>query len=179
MSRIGKNPIQLPEKVEVKLDGNHITVKGPKGTLQKTFNSEIIIEKDEKSVTVKPPTQSKFHRSLHGTVAAEIKNMIKGVNEGFEKTLKISGVGYRALLNGKVINLNVGYSHPIDMQIPEGLEASVEDKGLTIKLKGSNKQKVGQFAAEIRALREPEPYKGKGIKYADEHITRKAGKRAV
>ncbi|MFA5479404.1 MAG: 50S ribosomal protein L6 [Candidatus Muiribacteriota bacterium] len=179
MSRIGKNPIEIPEKVEVKVNGTQVTVKGPKGTLTETFHSDIIIELEDKAIAVKRPSELKLHKSLHGTVAARVRNMVTGVTAGFEKTLNIAGVGYRAALNGKTLNLSLGYSHTIDVPVPNELEAAVEDKGLTIKIRGIDKQKVGQFAAEIRSLREPEPYKGKGIRYSDEVIIRKAGKRAV
>jgi large subunit ribosomal protein L6 len=179
MSRIGKNPIAIPDKVDVKINGLEVTVKGPKGTLNETFADGVEIKMEDKNILVTPKSQSKFHRALHGTVAAKIKNMIKGVTEGFEKVLNINGVGYRAVLNGKVLNLSLGFSHPVDVELPEGIEVAVEDRGMTIRVKGIDKQKVGQFAADIRKLRKPEPYKGKGIKYADEHIMRKAGKRAV
>lgn len=179
MSRIGKNPIAIPDKVEVKVNGTEVTVKGPKGQLNETFHNDIIIEHSNNEILVKRPSENKFHRALHGTVAAKIKNMINGVTNGFEKVLNISGVGYKAVMKGNDINLSLGYSHPIDVPVPQGLAAVVEDRGMSIRISGIDKQKVGQFAAEVRALREPEPYKGKGIKYSDEVIIKKAGKRAV
>ncbi|MCK9225298.1 MAG: 50S ribosomal protein L6 [Candidatus Muirbacterium halophilum] len=179
MSRIGKNPIVIPAKVEVKVNGTDVTVKGPKGQVNETFNSEVIIEHNNNEIQVRPFSEIKFHRALHGTVASKIKNMITGVTVGFEKVLKISGVGYKANMKGNDLNLLIGYSNPIDVKVPAGLEAAVEDRGMSVKITGIDKQRVGQFAAEIRALREPEPYKGKGIRYSDEIIIKKAGKRAV
>jgi large subunit ribosomal protein L6 len=179
MSRIGKNPIVIPDKVEVKVNGTEVTVKGPKGQLNETFNSEVIIEHNNNEILVKKFSDLKFHRALHGTVAAKIKNMITGVTVGFEKVLKISGVGYKANMKGRDLNLSLGYSNPIDVVVPTELSAEVEDRGMSIKITGIDKQKVGQFAAEVRSLREPEPYKGKGVRYSDEVIIKKAGKRAV
>ena len=179
MSRIGKNPIAIPDKVDVKVTGTTVSVKGPKGNLTREFHPEVKISQKDNSVLVEKYSDAKFHRSLHGTVASHIKNMIHGVTEGFEKVLIINGVGYRAVMKGNTINLSLGYSNPVDVELPKGLEAEVEDRGLTLKIRGIDKEQVGQFAAEIRDLRRPEPYKGKGIRYSDEHIIRKAGKRAV
>ncbi len=179
MSRIGKNPIIIPDKVDVKLNGNEVTVKGPKGQLTETFHEDIIIESKDGSIIVTRPTEQKKHKALHGTVASKIRNMVKGVTEGFQKVLQINGVGYKAAMKGNALSLSLGYSHPIDVELPQGLSAVVEDRGMTIKIDGIDKQQLGQFASEVRALRKPEPYKGKGVKYADEHIMRKAGKRAV
>jgi len=179
MSRIGKNPIAIPDKVDVKINGNTVSVKGPKGSLSREFHPEVRIHQKDNSVLVERYSDAKFHRSLHGTVASHIRNMIKGVTDGFEKALIVSGIGYRAVLKGNTLSLSLGYSNPVDVELPQGIEAEVEDRGLKLKIKGINKEQVGQFAAEIRDLRRPEPYKGKGIRYSDEHIIRKAGKRAV
>lgn len=176
MSRIGKKPIQIPEGVEVKIDNNLISVKGPKGTLFQQINSAVFLEiKDGKEieVTVKNETD-KNERSQWGTARAVIANMIKGVVEEFEKKLEVNGVGYRVSMSGKTVILIVGYSHDVKFPLPEGINATVE--GNTITITGSDKHLVGEIAANIRKVRKPEPYKGKGIKYIDEVIRRKAGK---
>ena len=174
MSRIGNKPITVPDGVEVKLDGNNITVKGPKGTLERELHKNITVTLDGNVITVTRPNDQKENRSLHGLTRTLIHNMVVGVTEGYTKTLEVNGVGYRASKSGKKLTLNLGYSHPVEMEDPEGLEAVVEDNKIIIK--GIDKEKVGQYAAEIRDKRRPEPYKGKGIKYADEVIRRKVGK---
>ena len=176
MSRIGRLPIDIPAGVEVKIEeGNKVTVKGPKGTLEKCLPVEMTIKQEDNQVVVTRPNDLKKMKSLHGLTRSLIANMITGVSEGYEKKLEINGVGYRAQKKGKEITFNLGFSHPVVMTDPEGLE-SVLDGQNKITIKGIDKQKVGQYAAEIRSLRKPEPYKGKGIKYADEVIRRKVGK---
>ena len=176
MSRIGRLPIDIPAGVEVKIEeGNKVTVKGPKGTLEKCLPVEMTIKQEDNQVVVTRPNDLKKMKSLHGLTRSLIANMITGVSEGYEKKLEINGVGYRAQKQGKKLILSLGYSHPVEMEDPEGLE-SVLDGQNKITIKGIDKQKVGQYAAEIRELRKPEPYKGKGIKYADEVIRRKVGK---
>ena len=174
MSRIGKNPITVPDKVTVTVNDNLVTVKGPKGELSRQINKEISVELKDGVITVTRPSDDKTHRSLHGLSRTLINNMIIGVTEGYSKSLEIQGVGYRAAKQGKKLTLSLGYSHPVEMEDPEGLEAVVEDNKIIVK--GIDKEKVGQYAAEIRDKRRPEPYKGKGIKYADEVIRRKVGK---
>ena len=175
MSRIGRMPIAIPAGVTVDLaENNKVTVKGPKGTLERVLPSEMEIKVEGAEVTVSRPNDLKKMKSLHGLTRTLIYNMVVGVTDGYEKTLEINGVGYRAQKQGKKLVLSLGYSHPVEMEDPEGLETTVE--GNLIKVKGIDKEKVGQFAAEIRAKRSPEPYKGKGIKYADEVIRRKVGK---
>lgn len=176
MSRIGNKPIDIPENVEVTIDkGNVVKVKGPKGQLEKKMHPDMIIEQEENQVLVKRPTEHKNHKSLHGLTRSIISNMVEGVTKGFEKKLELSGVGYRAKLQGKNLELNVGYSHPVIIEAPEGIEIEVP-KNTQISVKGIDKEMVGQVAAKIRATREPEPYKGKGIKYEGERIIRKVGK---
>ena len=176
MSRIGRMPIALPAGVTVDIaENNKVTVKGPKGTLERVLPAEMEIKLDGTTVTVSRPNDLKKMKSLHGLTRTLINNMVVGVSEGFEKKLEVNGVGYRAQKNGKVLVLSLGYSHPVEMEDPEGLEVTVEGQNL-ITVKGIDKEKVGQYAAEIRGKREPEPYKGKGIKYADEVIRRKVGK---
>ncbi|WP_105616891.1 50S ribosomal protein L6 [Vallitalea okinawensis] len=178
MSRIGKMPIEIPAGVEVKLaEGNHVTVKGSKGTLEKRLPEEMNITVEDNQVVVTRPNDLKKMRSLHGLTRTLIANMVEGVTKGFEKKLEINGVGYRAAKQGKKLNLTLGYSHPVEMEDPAGLESVVEGTNVII-IKGIDKEKVGQYAAEIRFKRPPEPYKGKGIKYADEVIRRKEGKTA-
>ena len=176
MSRIGKLPITVPAGVEVTLaEGNLITVKGPKGTLTRKLADDMNIAVEAGVVTVTRPSDLKKHRALHGLTRTLIFNMVEGVTKGYEKVLEINGVGYRAAKSGKKLTLTLGYSHPVEMEDTEGIETVVEGTN-KITVKGIDKEKVGQFAAEIRTKRPPEPYKGKGIKYADEHIRRKVGK---
>ena len=174
MSRIGRKPVVIPAGVEVKLDGHTLTVKGPKGTLTRTFHNRMNIAVENNEIIVTRPTDDKEDRSLHGLTRTLIHNMVIGVTEGYEKVLEVNGVGYRASKSGKTLTLNLGFSHPVEMIDPEGLESTVD--GNKIIIKGIDKEKVGQYAAEIRDKKRPEPYKGKGIKYADEVIRRKVGK---
>ena len=176
MSRIGKLPVAIPSGVEVKVEeGNLVTVKGPKGTLQRKMGDDMNIAVENNEVVVTRPSDLKKHKALHGLTRTLIHNMVEGVTKGYEKTLEINGVGYRAAKSGKKLTLTLGYSHPVEMIDPDGIE-TVVDGQTKIIVKGIDKEKVGQFAAEIRTKRPPEPYKGKGIKYADEHIRRKVGK---
>jgi len=175
MSRIGKNPITVPAGVEVKVDGSTVTVKGPKGTLTKEFKPVMKITVDGAVVTVERPDDEAANRSLHGLTRTLINNMIIGVTEGYQKVLEVNGVGYRCQKTGKDVNLNVGFSHPTIVSDTEDCTLEVPQPNQII-VKGIDKQKVGQYAAEIRSIRPPEPYKGKGIKYADEVIRRKEGK---
>ena len=175
MSRIGRMPIAIPAGVTVELaENNQVTVKGPKGTLSRVLPSEMEIKVEGSEVTVTRPNDLKKMKSLHGLTRTLIHNMVVGVTDGFTKELEVNGVGYRASKAGKKLTLNLGYSHPVEMEDQEGLESTVD--GNKIIIKGIDKEKVGQYAAEIRDKRRPEPYKGKGIKYADEVIRRKVGK---
>ena len=174
MSRIGRKPINIPAGVTASVDNGVITVKGPKGTLDFKFNPAMTVEIKGDVIEVTRPNDAKENRSLHGLTRTLIHNMVIGVTEGYSKTLEVNGVGYRASKAGKKLTLNLGYSHPVEMEDPEGLESEVQDNKIIIK--GIDKEKVGQYAAEIRDKRRPEPYKGKGIKYADEVIRRKEGK---
>ncbi len=176
MSRIGRMPVVLPDGVEVQIKGSHVRVKGPKGELQHTFPADMKISLEDGEVNVNRPSDAKHHRSLHGMTRAIINNMVVGVSTGFEKILEVNGVGYRAELSGKNLVLNVGYSHPVEVEPPEGINFEVDTRTRQIKVAGYDKQVVGQVAADIRKIRPPEPYKGKGIKYLDERIRRKAGK---
>ena len=173
MSRIGRHPIAIPAGVTA--ENNVVTVKGPKGTLEKALPTEMEIKQEGDEVVVTRPNDLKKMKSLHGLTRTLVANMVTGVTKGYEKVLEINGVGYRAQKQGKKLILSLGYSHPVEMEDPEGLE-SVLDGQNKITIKGIDKQKVGQYAAEIREKRKPEPYKGKGIKYADEVIRRKVGK---
>ena len=175
MSRIGRHPVEVPAGVEVKIaENNVVTVKGPKGTLEKALPTEMSITMEDGHVVVTRPNDLKKMKSLHGLTRTLIQNMVTGVSQGYEKTLEVNGVGYRAQKQGKKLVLSLGYSHPVEMEDPEGLESAVD--GNKIVVKGIDKEKVGQYAAEIRDKRRPEPYKGKGIKYDDEVIRRKVGK---
>ena len=175
MSRIGKHPIAVPAGVEVKVDGSTVTVKGPKGTLTKEFKPSMSIAVDGGFVTVTRPDDEKENRALHGLTRTLVNNMVIGVTEGFTKELEINGVGYRAAMQGKTLNLSLGYSHPVLYEAKEGVTIEVPAPNKII-VKGANKEDVGATAAKIREYRQPEPYKGKGIKYVDEHIRRKEGK---
>jgi len=180
MSRIGKQIIKVPEGVEITISGNTIKVKGSKGELSYTFSSSIKVIYKDNQIQVKRDSDEPEERSLHGLTRALIQNMITGVSKGFEKRLEIIGVGYRAQTSGKKITLNLGFSHPIDLEVPDGVavEMDKEQKNVII-VSGIDKQAVGQFAANIRGFRPPEPYKGKGIRYTDEYVARKAGKAAA
>ena len=177
MSRIGRKPIAIPAGVEVKVDGSVVTVKGPKGQLTNTFNADMAIAVEGNEVVVTRPSDNKEHRSLHGLTRTLIANMIQGVNEGFKKELQVNGVGYRVQKQGTNLVMNLGYSHQVIMPEIDGITIEVPGPN-SIIISGPDKQKVGQFAAEVREKRPPEPYKGKGIKYIDEHIRRKEGKAA-
>jgi large subunit ribosomal protein L6 len=176
MSRIGRMPVVVPKGVKVEIQGSFVHVTGPRGEMQHTFPAAMQISFNEGNVEVKRPSDERVHRSLHGMTRALINNMVVGVSTGFEKTLEINGVGYRAEIQAKNLVLNVGYSHPVIMEPPAGISFEVEAKTRQIKVKGYDKQMVGQVAANIRKVRPPEPYQGKGIKYLDEKIRRKAGK---
>ena len=177
MSRVGKKPIAVPSGVEFSVKDNVVTVKGPKGTLKKEFNNNITIKLEDGHITVERPNDEPFIRAIHGTTRALINNMIKGVHEGYRRTLTLVGVGYRAAAKGKGLEISLGYSHPVIIDEIPGITFSVE-KNTTIHIDGIEKELVGQVAANIRAKRPPEPYKGKGVKYADEHIRRKEGKKS-
>jgi len=174
MSRIGKQPINVPDKVEVKLAGNQVQVKGPKGQLSYTFKNLVKIEQADKALNVTPADESTEARSLWGLSRTILSNMVTGVTTGFTRTLEFNGVGYKAAVSGSNLTLNLGYSHPIDYKLPVGVEAKVEKNSIIFS--GSDKELVGFVAAQVRSFREPEPYKGKGLKYSDETIIRKAGK---
>lgn len=175
MSRVGKKPIAIPSGVEVKLDGTKLTVKGPKGTLEKEIHPDMNITIAENEIVVERPTDNKEHRALHGTTRSVISNMVEGVSKGFEKGLELVGVGYRANKSGNKVVLNVGYSHPVEIEPIDGIELDVPSQ-TSIVVKGIDKERVGQVAAEIRSVRKPEPYKGKGIRYQGEYVRRKEGK---
>ncbi|MBD5145893.1 MAG: 50S ribosomal protein L6 [Oscillospiraceae bacterium] len=175
MSRIGKKPVAVPAGVDVKIDGSTVTVKGPKGTLTNTFNPEIIIKQEGAEIIVERPSEDKMHKSLHGLTRTLIHNMVEGVTNGFSKSLEIEGVGYRAAKQGKNLVMNLGYSHQVIVPEIDGITIDVPN-ATSIVVNGIDKQVVGQFAAEIREKRPPEPYKGKGIRYAGERIIRKEGK---
>jgi large subunit ribosomal protein L6 len=177
MSRIGRKPVIVPDAVTVEIGPGNIAVKGPKGELSQTLSAEMKVEQDNGAVTVSRPTDRGEHRALHGLTRSLIANMVEGVTEGFEKRLEIQGVGYRAALKGKNLELALGYSHPVAIDAPEGIDFEVPQPTEVI-VKGIDKQLVGQVAADIRKRRPPEPYKGKGIRYKDEQVLRKVGKRA-
>jgi len=177
MSRIGKQPIDIPSGVDVAVDGSRVTVKGPRGTLEQSFHDEVRILHEDGSIRVERPDDDGFHRSLHGLTRTLIANMVDGVTNGFEKRLEIVGVGYRAVLKGKALELAVGYSHPVTVPAPEGIEFEVPAPN-RITVRGNDKQAVGEIAANIRKIRKPEPYKGKGIRYEGEYVRKKAGKAA-
>ncbi|MFH1218417.1 MAG: 50S ribosomal protein L6 [Candidatus Peregrinibacteria bacterium] len=179
MSRIGKQPVEVPAGVNVEINGNTVTVKGPKGELKKTFHKNIKIEMKDNQIVATRPNDEKENKSLHGLVRSVLSNMVEGVTKGFEKKLEIVGVGYRAQVNKNKITLSLGFSHPIEYSAGEGIEFEMnqENKNV-ITVKGIDKQTVGEAAAKVRSYRPPEPYKGKGIKYAGEQIQRKSGKAA-
>ncbi|MDD3718208.1 MAG: 50S ribosomal protein L6 [Actinomycetota bacterium] len=178
MSRIGKMPIPIPQGTEVKVEGNKVTAKGPRGELTREFHPDMDISIEEENLLVRRPSDSGMHRSLHGLTRSLVANMVEGVTSGFEKNLEIHGVGYRAVAKDRDVELTLGFSHPILVKAPEGIEFEVVTP-TKLRVKGIDKQKVGQMAAKIRALRKPDPYKGKGVRYAGEYIKRKAGKTAV
>ena len=175
MSRIGNKPIEVPQGVEVKIDGNHITVKGPKGTLEKDLHKNMEVGLEGNTITVKRPNDEPFNRSLHGLTRTLVHNMIEGVLNEYKRDLEINGVGYRAQKKGNKLVMNLGYSHPVEMDPPEGITFDVPDAN-HITVRGIDKELVGQTAAVVRTKRPPEVYRGKGIKYAEEHIRRKEGK---
>ncbi|MCI0131178.1 MULTISPECIES: 50S ribosomal protein L6 [Enterococcaceae] len=175
MSRIGNKPVVVPAGVTVTQSGNTVTVKGPKGELTREFSPNITLNISEGEVVLTRPDDTKENKTLHGTMRANLNNMVVGVSEGFEKALELIGVGYRAQLQGKKLVLNVGYSHPVEFETPEGITIEVPSN-TQIVVKGSNKEVVGELSANIRGVRPPEPYKGKGIRYVGEHVRRKEGK---
>ncbi|MBT2758928.1 50S ribosomal protein L6 [Mesobacillus foraminis] len=175
MSRVGKKPIEIPAGVTVTNENNHVTVKGPKGELSRSFNQDIQISIEENVITITRPSDVKEHRALHGTTRAVLSNMVEGVSKGFERSLDLIGVGYRAAKQGKKLVLSVGYSHPVEIEAEEGLEIEVPSNTKVI-VKGADKERVGALAANIRGVRPPEPYKGKGIRYEGEFVRRKEGK---
>jgi large subunit ribosomal protein L6 len=177
MSRIGKKPITIPSGVEVTITPGTVKVKGPKGELSERINPEITVSQDDGTVTVTRPTDRGPHRALHGLTRSLVANMVTGVTEGFEKRLEIQGVGYRATMKGKDLEMQLGFSHPVSVKAPDGIEFEVPQP-TQIVVRGISKQVVGETAAQIRKWRPPEPYKGKGIRYADEYVQRKVGKRA-
>jgi large subunit ribosomal protein L6 len=177
MSRVGRRPIPIPDGVEVQVAPGRVTVKGPKGELAQAVSPELKVEQADDTLTVDRPTDRGEHRALHGLTRSLIANMVEGVTEGYEKRLEIQGVGYRAQLKGEALELALGFSHPVSIQAPEGIEFEVP-RPTEVVVRGIDKQLVGQVAADIRKRRPPEPYKGKGVRYAGEHVARKVGKRA-
>ena len=177
MSRIGKRVLNIPENVNVNVENNIVTVKGPKGELTLELVKNISVKVEENTVTVEPLKNDKFTHAMHGTTNANIKNMIIGVSEGYKKSLEIVGVGYKFVVNGNTVTINAGYSHPVVKEVPEGITVK-QINNTEIELEGINKEKIGEFAANIRKVRGPEPYKGKGIKYKGEQILRKEGKKS-
>jgi large subunit ribosomal protein L6 len=176
VSRVGRLPIEVPAGVEVKIDGSYVHVKGPKGELEWTFSPEMTIKQEDGVIVVERPNDQPSIRALHGTTRSLINNMVVGVSKGFERILEIEGVGYRAEMDGKNLVINVGFSHPVIVEPPEGINFDTDMKVRQIKISGYDKQVVGQVAADIRKLRPPEPYKGKGIRYQGEYVRRKPGK---
>ncbi len=177
MSRIGKKPIDIPEKVNIEIGKNNtVTVKGPKGELTRTFSPDMTIEIKDGQVVISRPTDQRHHRALHGLTRALLANMVTGVSQGYVKELEMVGVGYRAVMKGNALDLSLGFSHPVVIEPPEGISFEVEKGGRAFRVMGIDKELVGETAAKIRRLRPPEPYKGKGIKYRGEVIRRKAGK---
>lgn len=176
MSRIGRLPIEIPTGVDVKITGSHVKIKGPKGEMEFTFSPSIEFSIKDSEIIVTRPSDTREMRSLHGTTRSLIQNMVTGVTDGFQKELQLVGVGYRATMQGNNLVLNVGYSHSVEVEPPQGVSFEVGDRAQQVFISGIDKQKVGQIAADIRKVRPPEPYKGKGIRYKDEYIRRKAGK---
>ena len=175
MSRIGRLPIAVPSGVDVTIDGRQVTVKGPKGSLTRTLHPDMRISQEDGSLVVTRPTEQKTHKQLHGLTRTLVNNMVVGVTDGYRKGLEITGVGYRAALSGRKLTLNLGYSHPVEIDPPDGISFEVENP-TRLAVVGIDKELVGQIAAQVRATRKPEPYKGKGVRYAGEYIRRKAGK---
>lgn len=175
MSRIGKKPVTLPQGVNLDLQGSTVAVKGPKGELRRTLHPEMKVSLKDGSFTVERPSEDKRHKALHGLTRTLVQNMVEGVSKGFSKTLEIQGVGYKAEAKPYGVNLIVGYSHPVKYEAPKGIKISVENNTV-VRIEGADKEVVGQVAAELRSVRPPEPYKGKGIRYQGEQVRRKAGK---
>jgi large subunit ribosomal protein L6 len=175
MSRIGRLPITVPSGVDVTIDGRNVTVTGPKGSLSRSLHPDMTVKREDGSIVVTRPTEQKTHKQLHGLTRTLVNNMVVGVTDGYRKGLEITGVGYRAALNGKKLTLNLGYSHQIEIDPPDGISFEVENP-TRLAVVGIDKELVGQIAAKVRATRKPEPYKGKGVRYAGEYIRRKAGK---
>ena len=175
MSRIGKKPIALPQGVAININGSELTVKGPKGELTSRFHPDMEIKQEDGNLVVGRPTEQRKHRALHGLTRTLVQNMVEGVSKGFSKNLEIQGVGYKAEAKPYGVNLIVGYSHPVKYEAPKGIKITV-DNNTMVKIEGADKELVGQVAAELRSVRPPEPYKGKGIRYVGEHVRRKAGK---
>ncbi len=175
MSRIGRLPIAVPSGVDVTIDGRQLTVKGPKGTLSRQLHPDMTVAKEDANIVVSRPTEQKTHKQLHGLTRTLVNNMVIGVTDGYRKGLEINGVGYRAALNGKKLTLNLGYSHPVEIDPPEGITFEL-DTPTRLAVIGIDKELVGQVAAQVRSTRKPEPYKGKGVRYAGEQVRRKAGK---
>lgn len=175
MSRIGRKPVTVPKGVTLQLEGNNVAVKGPRGELRRRLHPDMQIALDKDQFTVARPSEEKRHKALHGLTRTLVQNMVEGVSKGFSKTLEIQGVGYKAEAKPYGVNLIVGYSHPVKYEAPKGIKISV-DNNTVVKIEGADKELVGQVAAELRAVRPPEPYKGKGIRYQGEHVRRKAGK---
>jgi large subunit ribosomal protein L6 len=175
MSRIGRLPITVPSTVDVTIDGRQLTVKGPKGTLSRQLHPDMTVSQEDGTLVVTRPTEQKTHKQLHGLTRTLVNNMVVGVTDGYRKGLEITGVGYRAALNGKKLTLNLGYSHPVEIDPPDGISFEVENPA-RLAVIGIDKELVGQIAAKVRSTRKPEPYKGKGVRYSGEYIRRKAGK---
>jgi large subunit ribosomal protein L6 len=176
VSRVGRKPIPVPDSVEVEIKGSRVAVKGPKGELVRDFHADMMVKQQDSELVVSRPSDQRHHRSLHGLTRALLANMVTGVTEGFRKELEIQGVGYRAEQKGDSLVMHLGYSHPIEVEPPTGITLSFEPRSKIITVEGADKEVVGQTAADIRKLRPPEPYKGKGVRYRDEHVRRKAGK---
>jgi large subunit ribosomal protein L6 len=175
MSRIGRLPITVPSGVDVTIDGRTVTVTGPKGSLSRALHPDMTVSREDETLVVTRPTEQKTHKQLHGLTRTLVNNMVVGVTDGYRKGLEITGVGYRAALNGRKLTLNLGYSHPIEIDPPEGISFEVENP-TRLAVVGIDKELVGQIAAKVRSTRKPEPYKGKGVRYSGEYIRRKAGK---
>jgi large subunit ribosomal protein L6 len=175
MSRIGRLPITVPSGVDVTIDGRNVTVKGPKGTLSRSLHPDITVSREDGTLVVTRPTEQKTHKQLHGLTRTLVSNMVVGVTDGYRKGIEITGVGYRAALSGRKLTLNLGYSHPIEIEPPQGISFEVENP-TRLAVVGIDKELVGEIAAKVRATRKPEPYKGKGVRYAGEYVRRKAGK---